>query len=193
MDWLLVLPFKEGIFLDVGANLGNHTLFFSKIMGKKCYSFEPNDQVYSALVQNIKLNALEEKVKCFNTALGRQSGKASIRSVLENNLGSTTLEVQKEDGEIDVKTLDSMIVKNESIALIKIDVEGFEFEVLEGAKETIKTHKPILLIECADQLIINKTIDYLKKLDYEPITVFGSTPLLVFAIPAKLLLWCKSA
>jgi FkbM family methyltransferase len=184
LDWLLVLPYDDGIFIDVGANLGNHTLFFSKIMGKECYSFEPNDKVYSALVDNITLNALEKNVKCFNTALGSQSGKASILSVLENNLGSTTLEYQ-DNGNIDVKTLDSMISKNQSVALIKIDVEGFEFEVLKGAEETIKTNTPILLIECADQLIIIQTIDYLNEFNYEPITVFGSTPLLVFAHSSK--------
>ena len=184
LDWLLVLPYDDGIFIDVGANLGNHTLFFSKIMGKECYSFEPNDKVYSALVENITLNVLEKNVKCFNTALGNKSGKASILSVLDNNLGSTTLEY-KDNGDIDVKTLDSIIFNNQSVALIKIDVEGFEFEVLKGAKETIKTNTPILLIECADQLIINQTIDYLNEFNYEPITVFGSTPLLVFVHSSK--------
>ena len=184
LDWLLVVSIQKGSFIDVGANIGNHTLFFSKIMERKCYSFEPNSTAYNILEENIKINKLETKVNSFKVALGSTIGKASIVNMSDNNLGATTLAYQH-DGDIDVKTLDLLIPKNEPIALLKIDVEGFEFDVLEGAKKTIQKNTPMLLIECMNKIIINKTIEYLKELDYEPITLFGATPMLVFVHKSK--------
>ena len=55
LDWLLVIYIDEGSFIDVGANIGNHTIFFSKIMERRCYSFEPNETAYKLLKENITI------------------------------------------------------------------------------------------------------------------------------------------
>ena len=132
--------------LDIGANIGNHTMFFFFECGiKKAYCFEPIRSTFNILSQNISLNGLSNNVVLKNTAVGAENGTASIAHYDETNIGSTQIVLEK-NGKIPVVSIDSLGIKDD-IKLIKIDVEGFEVFVLNGCLQTIVKHKPYIMVE----------------------------------------------
>lgn len=146
------LPFiKEArVILDIGANIGNHSMFWAK----KCdtveiHSFEANPEVFEILKNN-KITNGYENVSVYNYAIGSCSGYAKIKSIDESNLGATEFETC-EDGEFQIEMIDidSWVKERnfEYIDFIKIDVEGFEGNVVAGMHETIHKYKPIVWIE----------------------------------------------
>ncbi len=135
----------NGAVIDAGANIGNHSIFFSKFF-KKVYSFEPNPTTFKLLKINSKINN-----NIFIKKMGL-SNKEDISNLLENksNLGGSKITNKKLANTIDVKlgTIDNEIKSiKEKIKLIKIDVEGHEFEVLQGSKNTILKYRPIIIFE----------------------------------------------
>jgi FkbM family methyltransferase len=154
---------KNTNVIDIGANIGSHTLLLSEIVSpnNKIYSFEP---VYADIVEkNVKANHLNNVV-IFNEGVGKKNeeinidifnrncpinfGKFSLINNYKNptSLSKNTLNKCKPSKKnIKIVTLDSKKLNN--ISLIKIDVEGMELDVLEGAIETIKNNRPTIFIE----------------------------------------------
>lgn len=133
------------VILDIGANIGNHTVFFSKICNaEKVYAFEPIAETYETLCRNISLNHVEDRVVANNVALGNDSGKGRIKHFNPHNIGGTQIEATN-DGAISIKRLDDY--EFERIDFIKIDVEGFEYKLLQGAKNTLNKHAPVIFVE----------------------------------------------
>lgn len=100
---------------------------------------------YKILSENVKINNLESVVTTYNFALGKAEGEAKIIAFNETNIGGTRLEEAK-DGDIKIYSLDELNI-NEKIDFMKIDVEGFENNVLAGGINTIEKHRPIIFIE----------------------------------------------
>jgi len=140
------------IVIDVGANIGNHTVFFGKIANvQKVYCFEPNKTAFDILKLNVELNDLNTKTELYNIALGSENGKAEIdyNGMLRNNLGNTSI-IKNDHGKIEIKMLDDIDIIEGKVDLIKIDVEGFEIEVLKGSLGTLKKYRPIVWVESFD-------------------------------------------
>lgn len=136
--------------LDIGANIGNHTIFFGRILkAHSIHSFEPVGDFYEILKKNVELNHLNNVVTIHNVALGSESGKARIKCFNKSELGSTQLE-ENSDGNMELCRLDDFEFSN--IDFIKIDVETFEYNLLLGAKKTLDKHSPIIFIEIFDEL-----------------------------------------
>ena len=178
LDWLATISLEDGVIIDAGANIGNHSIYFSKILNKQVYSFEPNPKTFKLLTTNYKLNNLSID-KLFNKALGEFKGHCNIDEVDSGNLGATQVHLSNK-GQIEVVSLDEFISQEKKIALIKIDVEGFELNVLRGAIQILKLHTPLLLVECITDGLIYETQIFLKQFGYLPITIFGATPMVVF-------------
>ncbi len=138
--------------LDIGANIGSHTLLMTEFISKDnlIFSFEP---VYGDVVQrNITDNGLEDKVCLFTQGLGKKNETIEINvmdRMKPNNFGTVSIVKKIETAilkkKIGVITLDSIGLKN--ISLIKLDVEGMERDVLEGARKTISENYPTIVIE----------------------------------------------
>lgn len=138
--------------LDVGANIGNHTVYFASVLGAKhVYSFEPMPLPSMIFRKNIILNGLENIVTLFEYGLGKEDTKAKIvvDGSVYNNLGGTTLS-ECSDGKIEIKKLDGLCI-SDKIDFIKIDVEEMEASVLLGARETILRDKPLIWVEIFDK------------------------------------------
>ena len=138
-------------FIDIGANIGLMSIFASQCVGNsgKILAFEAHPETHELLLENIALNHIEN-IDTFNFALGNETGKAMIYDNWNVNRGGASLVIHAENStgfEVDVKTLDEVIQNDFQPKMIKIDVEGFEFQVLKGATNTIKNCKPILIIE----------------------------------------------
>jgi FkbM family methyltransferase len=146
-DLLRVLgPFarRSSIVVDVGANIGNHTLYFAIVRRVTVHAFEPNPVAVRYLRANVEANDAR-KVHVHEVGLSDEPGRGRIAPAEE--LGMASVE-QDDSGEIDLRLLDSYdFSPDPRIAVIKIDVEGAEARVLKGAEATIRAHRPIIALE----------------------------------------------
>jgi len=146
LNYLDQLISEDSVILDVGANIGNHSLYWlSKRKSTFVYAFEPVPVNFEILEENIKLNTLEERVELFKVGLSNTISNGSIVKFDGRNRGGTVIE-HNDIGELELVTLDSLHFTRK-IDFIKIDVEGFEASVLEGGAELIKRDKPPICIE----------------------------------------------
>jgi FkbM family methyltransferase len=138
MGFLLHFLRYEDLFVDVGANVGSYTILACSAIGARGVAFEPVPFTYKRLVENMRLNHLEEKVKCYNKGLGSQQGTiffTSDRDTTNHVLASN--EQCSNTVNVEVTSLDNAL-NSETPSLIKIDVEGYESPVLQGALKTLK-------------------------------------------------------
>ena len=141
----LVMPYAHSTVIDVGANIGTHTLSFAK-RAKQVISFEPVIPIFTQLCTNVSLNGLYN-TSLFNCALSNEIGETHVPIFdyfQKNNYGSAHIGLPSGQ-KAHTMTLDSF--QFDDVSLIKIDVEGHELEVLEGARDTIKRCKPVLYVE----------------------------------------------
>ncbi|SUX02452.1 FkbM family methyltransferase [Campylobacter devanensis] len=135
---------SNDIILDIGSNIGNHTLFFVA-NNLFVYSFEANSILFDIMINSIKLNKFENIIKCYNIAVSDSVSKAKFVTFDEANLGGQSLEISN-DGDIPTIPLDNVDFHGK-VAVIKIDVEGMECNVLNGAKNLIAKDRPLLYVE----------------------------------------------
>jgi FkbM family methyltransferase len=164
---------KDNVVLDVGANIGNHTVAFSKY-AKKVYAFEPNQKVFEVLNLNTKdLN----NVEIFN--YGASNKKQSIIAKIPKlncGGGSVVSEAKAKDKNMfmsmrfNLVALDKLKkIQSHKVGLVKIDVEGHELEAFKGMQQILKNHKPIILFE-QNRGILNGTsdvINFLRSIGYD--------------------------
>ena len=138
---------KGGIFVDIGANIGNHSLFAALFLEpSKVIPFEPNPKCIEVLIENVVVNHLMDMFDLSNLGIGL-SDKASGGYAMEKrtrNLGAAKM--LEGQGDLEVHRADE-ILKGVKPAMIKIDVEGMEMAVLDGLSGLLKRNKPILLVE----------------------------------------------
>ena len=144
---------ENGAFCDIGANLGQHSLFMSQF-SESVHSFEPFDQVRARLEHHIQLNNLGN-ITVHPVGLGRKTHSQTFYAPTGSNqgVGSFIEDSQAKGneaiGELQIFDGDEYFQQH-GIAdpvLIKIDVEGLEKEVLEGLTETLQQHRPVLAVE----------------------------------------------
>jgi FkbM family methyltransferase len=138
MAFLLHFLRGEDLFLDVGANIGSYTILACSAIGAKGIAFEPVQSTYNRLIENMRLNHLDGKVKSINKGVGAQQGSIAFTSDSDTtNHALASGEQCANAVTVEVTSLDAAL-QSETPALIKIDVEGFETPVLEGAHETLQ-------------------------------------------------------
>ncbi|MDR3079078.1 MAG: FkbM family methyltransferase [Rickettsiales bacterium] len=148
---------EDSVVFDIGANLGNHSLYWAKVSQggrgvRRVHAFEPVDSTFAILKKNMELNGLAagDRVVINNVALGARESRASIDFYHLDNIGGTGIKTDA-DGTIRIISLDDYVAsgafRDEKIDLLKIDVEGFEDEVLAGARKTLEKYGPKIFIE----------------------------------------------
>jgi len=136
---------SQGTVLDIGANIGNHTLYFcNECNAKKVHCFEPTELTFSILEKNISLNHLEQRTKLWKLGVGATEGRASTAYNIYN-IGGNHLHLN-ESGEVLIKRLDDLNITDE-IVFIKIDVEEMEDSVIRGGMSLIGKNKPYIMME----------------------------------------------
>lgn len=135
--------------LDIGANIGNHSLYLSGLFDS-IHSFEPNPTAIERLQRNIAANDIDN-ITIHPLGLGAEDAQLPFMASVESNLGCAHFQDQENEDSIflDVVKGDPYVegLAIEHIDFIKLDVEGFEMSVLEGLKETIDRHRPIVAFE----------------------------------------------
>ena len=138
MSFLLHFLREDDVFVDVGANIGAFSVLASGVCGARSFSFEPAKSSYEWMIMNLKLNNLEDRVVASPCAVG--SGNEVVQFV-ENK--DSVINHVLEPGETASSTVDVNVVDLDSAlseqqpALLKIDVEGFETMVFDGAAEVL--------------------------------------------------------
>lgn len=128
---------KGDIYIDIGANVGTTTLVAAKAVGDEgiVFCFEPNKKTYKALRANIRKNGFTNAL-AKECALGGEEGVALFYD--NNNDDMNRVSTSGEGNPVQLGKLDSYMRHFKDIRLIKIDVEGYEINVLRGAKETLE-------------------------------------------------------
>ncbi|WP_152046943.1 FkbM family methyltransferase [Aureimonas psammosilenae] len=136
--------------VDVGANTGNHTVFFAGPMAAShVLPFEPSPEAAKALAQAVEANGLSNvDLSMMGTGVGAREERMRIVSSERGGLGAGHLAEGAGEGSIPVVRLDDVLTQAPD--LLKIDVEGMELDVLEGAKATIASARPLIFIEIAN-------------------------------------------
>jgi FkbM family methyltransferase len=151
-DAAAALKVKRPVFIDVGANTGQHALFMSKHVGQ-VYAVEPLPSILVRLRKNVKLNGLKN-VTVLPVGFGAKAAELPFYQPPKRNLGSGSFVRRfqpgnKPFGKLKVVRGDDALREAgaERVDLIKIDVEGYEKPVLQGLKRTLATHRPWVVME----------------------------------------------
>jgi FkbM family methyltransferase len=139
------------VCIDIGAHFGLYSIVFAKYYNCNVYSFEPTDSSSEILAKNIKYNKIGDRVRVINKAVSSKNGKLFFN--VQDTLGSVANSLvdyhhsdeNKTKYEVDVVSIDSFF-KDIPYGFIKIDAEGAEYDVLMGAKETIRKNKPKMML-----------------------------------------------
>jgi FkbM family methyltransferase len=135
--------------VEVGANLGAHTVYLAKVAGPggTLHAFEPQRVIFQILCANVAMNALTN-VHTYQAGVGRQPGTIVVPRLdytAGNNFGGLSLQNGGEGERVPLMTVDSLGLSR--CDFIKVDVEGMEAEVIAGATQTIRQFRPVLYVE----------------------------------------------
>ena len=148
---------EDSYVIDVGANIGFLSMQFASRCSKgKVFSFEPDAQNFENLKRNIELNNFDN-VSIYKNALGATAETVTLYKIFENNPGANRIlftkpDVPHQQERIDVLVLDKIAgdFNIPRVDVMKIDVEGFEIFVLQGATQMISKWRPVLFVELAE-------------------------------------------
>lgn len=170
----------RGYAADIGANIGNHSLFFRQYYSK-VFSFEPNPRTYKVLSLNAELM---DNINCYNFGLSDTTRNAFL-NINAGNVGGSHLSTDEAyrsntQQEIKLETLDGIAESFQGkLGLVKIDVEGHELAVLKGAATLLMRDKPIILFEQQVENFnngISPVYEYLKSIGYIKFLTVKATP-----------------
>jgi FkbM family methyltransferase len=140
------------VVVDVGANIGTHTIFFARTVGPTgaVVAFEPQRIVFQTLCANVALNSLTN-VHAVHGAAGRAPGAMTVPALdysVSRNFGGVALAEDLTGERVVVTPIDQLGL--DRCALLKVDVEGMELDVLMGAERLIRAHRPVIYLENND-------------------------------------------
>lgn len=146
----------KDLLIDVGAGRGLFSLGFCSLTGGTAYAFEPSPYMREGLWKNVQLNP-EYDVRVVPIALGAESGEVDMG---RNGGSQLAIHRDKQDGlTVQTEALDNYICENEVAPdCIKIDVEGYELEVIKGALNCLRKHKPLVFLEVHVKFLKKKRV-----------------------------------
>lgn len=137
MSFVLHFLRPDDMFVDVGANVGSYTVLAGGAVGATCVAFEPAPRAFDALQRNVTINGFTSRAQLIQAAVGSMQGKVSFTSG-RDTLNHVDLDAAEADSiDVDMTTLDTAL-NGLAPTLMKIDVEGFEAQVLAGGAATLK-------------------------------------------------------
>ena len=171
----------EGVYVDIGANIGNHSIFFNRFCNStKVYSFEIDESIFAILKKNMELNCLQDSYYLGEIGILDRKGFVDISDTNHLNAGMTKI-VNVEGSQREVDTLDNVMRGVDNIALIKMDVEGFELQIIQGAKHILENQSPVIFAELATKKEFKLFKDAVSKFGYATDRVnHAATPTYLF-------------
>jgi FkbM family methyltransferase len=188
-DMMFVLHFlrRGDLFLDIGANVGSYAILASGVCRATTWAFEPDPNTVRSLKRNVAINDLDELVTVYELALGAIEGEVPFSIGQDTGNRVTTSSGEKNVRMVSQQRLDALIGGDpQSIMMIKMDVEGYEEEVLRGAEALLANEcLKIIDIEWPTSWIREALSSYhftsayydpfSRKLQREPVDIFSSS------------------
>lgn len=180
MKLLSSLEIKDGIIVNIGANIGFFSVHLANLFPKnKIIAIEPNPEAFDLLKKNISLNNLSSNIECVNVCISDKSGSIPFTIIPGkseySSIGSINFDVVQHDIrkiiQVDSKRLNDLVY-DKKLELIFMDVEGAEDLVIKGSVDLISKYRPIIISECADLFLpkfnsnAKKFIERLTNLNY---------------------------
>lgn len=193
----------NSVAVDVGGNIGNHSVFFGSFLTRHVISIEPNPAVVRHLAANLAANRVSSTLRA--VAVGSSRGRAAVvmPSGARDNLGMACIDVAAAAATttVDVETLDTLLDEwrggqpaPQRVTLLKIDVEGMELEVLRGAARLLAGDRPHIFAEAANRRRYRELRDHLRAFGYVALSRWATTPVYHFAHdPPHSLRWRAAA
>jgi FkbM family methyltransferase len=155
---------KLGNILDIGSNIGTQAILYSQVIPyKNILCFEPNPTIADIASKNLKKANVNHTV--YNIALSNYNGNSHfLNSIHQHQCNKLTNISDISTVPVEVHTLDYF--EFEDISFIKIDVEGFELEVLEGSIKTINENRPIINLEYHKEADANLLFKFIDNINY---------------------------
>lgn len=169
----------RGLAIDVGACFGTHAVWMAAVLGMDVLAIEPNPKALPYLHDNAGRNQLP--IRVLEAAAGNRRGYVEPKTPAPNNMGSTPMRLLRRDavGTIPMLTIDS-IEGLADVGLIKIDVEGMEVRVLQGAAATIRRWQPLVYVE-AQRETYPEVLSLMRSYGYRQVGKWNKTPTYGFA------------
>ncbi len=170
----------DDLVLDIGANIGNHTLYLALVVGCRVLAFEPNPQLANPLQESVAANKLDNRVTVIAKGVGAAPGRGAFLGLKPDNLGAQSLTLiegsdSSQDEGLEIITLDSLQF-DQPVKAIKVDVEGMELDVLKGASKLLEKDRPELFIESQELEQFSAIHAHLEQLRYVYWQTFNATP-----------------
>ncbi|MCW7538925.1 FkbM family methyltransferase [Aquabacterium sp. A7-Y] len=158
---------RSGVFLDIGANCGHHSVYFSLFApSTRVIAFEPFPNHYELILKNRSENKLDAKIQPFPVGIAASHGTFETRT-------NSALYAARHT--VVCSPIDELVY--DPVSLMKIDVEGMELEVLKGARRVIEQFKPQIFVEAHTQEHLRELAVFLASLGYkEPGNSFNASP-----------------
>lgn len=165
------------VFFDIGAHVGYYTLLASKLVGEegKVYAFEPFSRNIKLLKKHIFINNISN-TKIFELALSNKIGQSFFTSNECNSMNHLSDTADPDSIEVYTSSLDHLFDEGKinKPSIMKIDVEGGEYEVLLGGKKILTKYHPIIFLATHERMnpsVHNKCLNFLIQLGYEAIPI----------------------
>ena len=158
-----LLEGQQGLFVDVGAHVGNHSLTICSTTQLNAICIEPNQVLARAIESSAQLNNWENRIKVLPKAAGIKGGRYKFHKSEDANLGKSSV-TYTDEGEASVSIDDE--VAGRSVACLKVDVEGSELETLYSAAKTLAEQKPLVVVECQTLDDFNGVANVLEPFEY---------------------------
>ncbi len=182
------------VVVEAGANIGYYALMESRLIGKKgiVYAVEPSPKNFENLNRNIKLNKITN-MKTYQLAIGDKIGKAKMNISPYSNLSSLVKQKNRritKTIEVKVTTMDNFLKGKRHPNFIRMDVEGYEYNILKGMKGILKSKKPMkIFIELHPHIMKKKqtiyVLEILKKHGFETRKVIRSVTVAEMKVMAR--------
>jgi FkbM family methyltransferase len=195
LDLANIFMFPGSILLDIGGNIGSFALPMAKAHPEiEVHAYEPNPAAIERFKKNIAINRLKN-IKLKELAVGRQTGECEFWAFENKDVGLSSFRSPLEKGSRKIKVgmvrLDDVGLDEKQVCMIKIDTEGYEYEVLEGARALLQKNFPPILLEHEDKYFFPKSDGqkvkmslktFFQDLGYEVFYISRKDPFMLFPV-----------
>ncbi len=169
--------------IDAGANIGFHSVLFARqLKGARVLAVEPTTSAVGRLHRNLELNEVADRVIVHKGALAEQSGSLTMKTMAGREEYSTLGEwvhpsiaqLEYVTEQVEVSTLDALVSQYQlNPGFLKVDVEGAEYRLLQGAEQVLREHRPVIIAELSNALLAAngssgaQVLDFIRSFNYE--------------------------
>lgn len=172
----------ERVIVDVGANIGNHAVYFAEFLDRPVVAVEPQGENADLLDANLGINGLRSRTRVVRRPLWSGPQRLTLTQNTDNNSG-TYAAAASADGEFEAIALDDLLLEGERAGLIKIDTEGSEALILAGGQRVLDRDHPFLCVEAHDGAAFRGVSEILAPIGYEVLDVAGRSSNYIWVHP----------